>query len=110
MDNITKIQEEMRSGELSSRNPHGCAGAKALLAGEYSFWAGMLENIIVLRATEWPRMRLNHKSDKQCDIEWQGTENGKNEAGIEMKLKRITTMMSGLSSLIRMAELEARNI
>jgi len=109
-DNIVTIQEQLRDGTLSARNPHGCAEAKALLSGEYSFWAGMLEEIVVYKATEWPRLRLNHKSDKQCDIEWSGTPQGKNEAGIEIKLKRIQNMQSALSSLLRMAEMEMKNI
>lgn len=109
-DNILKIQEQLRSGELSAINPHACAAAKALLAGEYSFYISQLSDIVVRKPQNWLRLRENVKSDKQADREYERTSDGINELGLEMKVKQIDKMQSALSSLIRMAEMDAKNI
>lgn len=105
-NNIQTVEDRLRQGNLS---PEECATFRAKLSGEYSFWAGIQEDIVVRRAKTWATMRLNHKSDKATDREWEATEDGINEVGIEIKLKRIDKMMSGLSSLLRLAEGQARN-
>lgn len=109
MDNIIKIETELRNGSLTN-NPHSCADYRALLSGEYSFYAGMLGEILKLKPATWNTQRSNFKSDKACDRWYESTEMGINETGIELILKRITTLMTGLNSLIRMNENEAKNI
>lgn len=108
MDNITKIQEELKNGSLNN-SPTLCSEYRAVLSGEYSFYAGLLEDIIVLRAKNWATMRSNHKSDTSTQREWESTPDGVNFVGLEIKLKRIEKLMSGLSSLIKLAEGQAKN-
>ena len=105
-DNLKIVEERLREGGIQ---PEQCANFRALLSGEYSFWAGQQEDIIVRRAQNWPAMRLKHKSDTSTQREWEGTPDGVNSVGIEIKLKRIEKMMSGLSSLLKLAEGQARN-
>lgn len=109
-DNIFETQEKLRNGELSSLNPHGCASAKALLSGEYSFYISQLSDIIVRKPQNWLRLRETCKSDKQADREYERTTDGINELGLEMKIKQIDKMQSALSSLIRIAEMDIKNI
>lgn len=108
MDNITKIQEELKSGNLNN-SPQLCSEYRAVLSGEYSFYAGLLEDIIVCRAQNWSSMRSKHKSDTSTQREWESTPDGVNFVGLEIKLKRIEKLMSGLSSLIKLAEGQAKN-
>ena len=107
-DNIQTIQEQLKNGDLNS-NPTLCAEYRAVLSGEYSFYAGLLEDIIVHRAKNWAAMRSNHKSDTSTQREWESTPDGVNFVGLEIKLKRIEKLMSGLSSLIKSAEGQSRN-
>jgi len=107
-DTILTVQEALRSGELKS-NPTLCADYLSRLSGEYSFWAGQLEDIEVRKPTTWLSLREKNKSDKSTDRDYERTEDGINQIGIEIKLKRIATLMSGLRTLIRVAEGQAKN-
>lgn len=109
MNTIEKIQTELREGKLTN-NPHACADYRALLSGEYSFYAGQLGEILKIKPSTWNAQRSNFKSDKACDRWYEATEMGVNEVGIELILKRITTLMTGLNSLLKMNENEARNL
>ncbi len=107
-DIIEQIQEEMRGGQITS-NPAVCADYRARLSGEYSFYAGQLEDILIHKPAMWNVKRKDFKSDAACEKWWQSTQDGINEIGLEMKLKRINTLMSGLNGLIRLAEGQAKN-
>lgn len=109
MDTIKTTEEALRNGELSN-NPHGCAEAKAKLSGEFSFLMGQLEEILSHKPAQWNVIRLKHKSDKACDKVWEATPEGINEMGLRLRVKRIGVLISALNTLIRMAELEAKNI
>jgi acetylglutamate synthase len=70
------------------------------LSGLYSFYSQNLEDILTRKPATWQMIRLKHKSDKQAELEWSATEDGKNEIGLSMRLKRISAMMSALKSTI----------
>lgn len=112
MELIDKITNEMKAGHLFQQ-PRRCAEYRSQLAGEYSFWAGQLEEILKKKPSIWNSARsnitFNFKSDKACDRWWEATPDGINETGISLKLKRIEKLMQGLSGLIKIAEGEARN-
>lgn len=107
-DILIQIQQEMRSGQLANQ-PHVCAEYRARLAGEYSFWCGQLEDILKEKPYSWNLARPKYKSDAACDKWWNGTEQGINETGLVMKLRRIEKMMMGLNGLLKIAEGQARN-
>ena len=109
-DNIKIVQEKLRDGSLSTLQPHEVARYKALLAGEYSFYISQLSDIVVRKPQNWLTLRGKCKSDKQADRVFEGTLDGINELGLELKIKQITTMQSALSSILRLAELEAKSI
>lgn len=107
-DNITTISDSLKAGEYRS-NPHGCAEAKARLAGEYSFFSEQLEEVLARKPAVWNLKRNDFKSDQACERWWQATPEGIDETGLRLKLKRIEKLISALNSLIRVAEGEARN-
>jgi hypothetical protein len=73
------------------------------LSGLYSFYSQNLEDILMRKPATWQMIRLKHKSDKQAELEWSATEDGKNEIGLSMRLKRCEKMMSSLKSVIDIA-------
>ena len=107
-DIITITQDMMRLGQYNS-NPSLSAEDRARLSGEYSFWTGILEDILQRKPKVWNEMRSKHKSDKACDKEFEATDDGINEVVIRLKLKLIEKLISALSTLIRLAEGQARN-
>ena len=107
-DILVKIQDMMRLGQYNS-NPSLSAEDRARLSGEYSFWTGILEDLLTRKPKTWNEMRAKHKSDKACDKEFEATDDGINEVVIRLKLKRIEKLISALSTLIRLAEGQARN-
>ncbi len=104
---IQIIQNELIEGKPIP--PRELANKRAILAGEYSFACGLLEEILKMKPALWNEMREKHKSDKATDREWEATEYGINETGLKLKLRRIEKMMNALSSLIRIAEGESKN-
>lgn len=105
---MQEIENNLKSG-IYKNNPHQCAEDRARLSGEYSFYAGQLEEVLSRKPSLWNSMRNNHKSDTACERAYEQTEDGINEIGLRLKLKRIEKMMSGMSSLIKIAEGEAHN-
>ena len=108
MDNLLETEKLLKTGQLSA-NPEMCVECKAKLSGEYSFFSGIVEDILTRKPKVWNAMRSNHKSDKACDKEYEATDDGINEVVLKMKLKRITVLISALNSLLRLAEGQANN-
>lgn len=102
MDNITRIQNELREGQFTS-NPHGAAEAKALLAGEYAWICGQMEDILKRKAAVWNEIRKNVKSDTAAERAYEATADGLNEQGLRLRMKSVERMMSALTSLINLA-------
>ena len=109
METIVETQELLKTGQLSA-NPHLCADQKAKLSGEFSFSIGILEDIMSRKPLIWMKMRAKHKSDKACENEWSATEDGINEIGMRLRVKRISVLISALNTLIKLAEFDAQNI
>jgi len=105
-DNLQLIENHLKKGQIP---PSLLASYKAQLSGEYSFYSGLLEDILARKPAVWNSMRPHHKSDKATDREYEATADGINEVGLRLKMKRIEKMMSAISSLLRVAEGEARN-
>lgn len=90
--------------------PRELADFKIVLAGEYSFLSSQLEKILTRKPAIWNEMRKNHQSDKATEREYEATEDGINEMGLRMRLKSVEKLLSALSSSLRVAEGEARNL
>ena len=108
MIEVTQIEKELRAGQLNT-NPSLCAEYRAILSGHYSFWCGMLEDILSKKPSIWNLKRPEFKSDTACENWWKSTDDGINEMGISLKLKRIEKLMSGLGTLIKLAENQSKN-
>lgn len=104
---IKEIEETLRNGVQLS--PHEAVEYKLILAGEYSFAAGQLETILSHKPLTWLEIRKHKSSDAQADREYERSEDGVNEIGLKLRLKSISTMMSSLTSLIKVAEGESKS-
>ena len=109
METIDKIESEIRSGELNN-NPHLCAEYVGSLSGELSFYLGQQGEIEQNRAKNWLEIRKNYKSDTQTTRAWELTDKGIEYSWFETRIKRIKALLTGLKTLIRMAESEQFNL
>lgn len=108
MDTIAKTEQMIKMGQFSN-NPHLVAEYKVKLAGEYSFFTGVLEDILSRKPKFWNENREKHKSDKATDKAFEQTEDGINEVGLRLRIKRCEKLINALGTLIRIAEGEAKN-
>lgn len=93
----------MLDGSLIS-NPHLCAEYRSMLSGEYSYLVGELEEIKSIKPLVWLEMRKLHKSDSATDKSYEATESGLKEDKLRSEIKRIEKLISGLGSLIKVAD------
>jgi len=101
--NLEKIvADRMQTGKIM---PHEAVEMRVQLSGLYSFYSSQLEDILIRKPNAWFQIRNNgkHKSDKSADREWETTEDGKNEIGLSMRLKRIEKMLSSLKTISDMS-------
>lgn len=105
---IEVVQEALRDRSLVS-NPMLCAEYRSQLSGEYSYLVGMLEDIKSQKPLIWLELRKGYNSDSATNKAYDVTGNGMLEIKLRGQMKRIERLISGLNSLIRIAESEARN-
>lgn len=108
-EKINLIEKELRDGILNN-NPHLCAEYVASLCGELSFYLSKQGEIEQNRAKNWLEIRKEHKSDTATTKAWSLTEDGISYEWYENRIKRIKALLTGLRSLLKMAELEIHNI
>lgn len=104
---IKQIAEALKKG--GQIPPNDLAEWRGILAGEYSFAAGSLEDVLKQRPFIWNKLRESVKSDKAADRAWEQTEEGVNEMGLRLRMKAIEKLMSALKGLQDLAEGQARN-
>lgn len=97
IQSITNIQTTLSTGRFS---PMEAVSARSVLAGYYAFYSEQLEDILVRKPNVWSKLREGCKSDKQADREYEKTDDGINEIGLTMRLKRFEKMMSALKTII----------
>ena len=107
-DNIKRIRDGLRGG-LYRNNPQGAADDQAILAGEYSWIMGRLEEIVPRRAPIWNKLRTDFKSDTATDRAYDATDDGVDEQILKLRAKGVEKMMSALKSLIQIASDQGRN-
>lgn len=108
IENIKRIRDGLRAG-LYANNPQGAAEDQAILAGEYSWIMGRLEDIVPRKAPIWNNLRKDFKSDTATDRAYDATEDGVNEQILKLRAKGVEKMMSALKSLINIAQGQANN-
>lgn len=90
-------------------SPYQLAEEKLTLSGEYERLSELLSHIDIQKPQEWIRLKSESKSDKEATMKWEMTEQGQNEITIRSRLKAIEKKISGISSMLRVLEAEARN-
>ena len=108
-ETIYKIQEELRAGRLVN-DPHQCAEFVASLSGELSFYLSQLAELEKNKPADWLVMRKEHKSDNATEKAWERTERGIEAQWFRSRIKRINALLVGLKTLLKMAEMEMRNL
>lgn len=100
---LSKLQDPATSpGELSK--------ILLILSAEYSRKTEDLTGILGKKATAWPRLREDAKSDKQADKAWDAGIEGRLETSLKLELKSLEKLMSAIKSHLRIKETEARNM
>ncbi len=107
--NLEDIRERMRGGQPIP--PHKINEMLVRLAGEYAYYAGMMEEVLIKKPELWTCIRQSPdvKSDAQANQEWSTTNDGKNEIGYRLRMKAIEKMMSALRSMAETARRELDN-
>ena len=106
---MEEIAKKLKEGHYTS-NPVGAAEDLAILAGNYGWVCGQLEQILQRKPAIWNTIRKDVKSDTACERAWEMTSDGLNEMGLRLRLKGMDKMSSALKSLIRIAEGESHNL
>ena len=109
MDNVVKVENLIKAGQFSL-NPRLAVEYKVKLAGEYSFFTGILEDVLKRKPKWWNDNRPKQKSDKATDKLFEQTDDGINEMGLRLRIKRCEKLINALGTLIRIAEGEAKNL
>lgn len=97
IESINQIQRQLQTGKFS---PTEALTARTVIVGYYSFYSEQLEDIKMRKPATWLEMRKEHKSDKATDRAYELTDDGINEIGLEMRLKRMDKQLSVLKSII----------
>jgi hypothetical protein len=66
-DLLEKVQEALREGQLTS-NSFLCAEYRSLLSGEYSYTAGLLEEIKIRKPKVWLELEIYTKAIPQQNV------------------------------------------
>lgn len=106
---IERIQKNLQE-RFYFENPGEAVNDRGVLAGEYSFICGILEDIAQRKPDVWNKIRKEVKSDASAEKTWQTTEDGKNETVLEIRRKRVEKMMSALSTLFELHKGQGNNI
>lgn len=107
MQTLEQIEQEMLEGQLS---PADLADKRVTLSALLSRACGELEEILAIKPAKWSAMRKDLSSDKSTTNAWDATEDGIKEMRLRSSMKRMSVLISAISSLLRVRELEAKNL
>lgn len=94
---IANIQTTLQSGKFA---PTEAVEARLVIAGYYAFASEQLEDILIRKPATWAKIRETCTSDKQADREFEKTQDGINEIGLSLRLKRYEKMLSVLKTVV----------
>lgn len=103
---IDSIIQELR--EETQIAPGTLVEYEKWCAAQYAFYAGLLKDIEILKAKEWPKIRSEVKSDNQAEHFWHQRPEGIDEIGYKWELRRLQKLISACRSLLRVAEGESK--
>ena len=95
--------------DYTTQTPGQLAGELLQLAAKYERLSDEYSEILTVKNTQWPMIRITVTSDKQADRIWATTNNGAREQQIELQLKTIQRTMSSIKTYLQVKEGEARN-
>lgn len=90
--------------------PHLLAEKRYQLSVQYGQYSSQLEEVLQIKTIRWLEIRKGTKSDKSADRIWESTPEGWQETKLRMIMKAVEKEMSGISTLLRVKENEARNV
>ena len=96
---LTQLQQTLMVGKIL---PQEAVHYRLVLSGYYSFYSEQLEGILTRKPKTWMAIRSKEgcKSDKQADREYELCDDGINEIGLSMRLKRLEKQMSALKTIV----------
>lgn len=103
---LQQITQRLLDGNIQG---HEAVEMRTFIAGWYSFYSQQLQEILVRKPQTWNAKRPEFKSDKACDQWWNATDNGINEMGLAMSMKRCEKILSVLKSIVDSANTEFRH-
>lgn len=104
---IIAIEKELKLGQVA---PHKLAEMKDWLAGYSSSLMDKQLELQLNYAQYFEVVRETVKSDKAVKMEWLRTNEGKQEAELETIQKKIKLLREAISSHLRVADNQARNL
>jgi hypothetical protein len=90
--------------------PSEIAEKRYILSVEIGILSEELEGILTKKPSIWSDLRKSTKSDKSADREWECTSLGIREMQCRMQMKQKQVAISSLSTLLRVKEMEAKNL
>lgn len=108
-ETINNIEKELMEGLLTT-NPSLCGQYVGILSGELSFYLSLMGEIERKRSKNWLEIRKGYKSDTQATRGWEITQDGIDYSWYETRIKRTKALITGLKTLIKMAEAEQYNL
>jgi hypothetical protein len=79
---------------------------RRVLSAEWGWISGQLEVILRIKPDKWLELKAKCKSDKEADMEWARTDDGKNEAILKLQLKKYEKLASALNQEAEMSSKE----
>lgn len=107
MRELKQIQESLINDAPS---PGELADLRLELSGQYSYYSGVLESILITKPKIWMDLRKDNKSDTATERAWEATEDGIKEMRCRLRMKRIEKMLSAIRQRLEVMQGEARNV
>lgn len=103
---MNDIIEKLKEGFYSSNTAGQAADDLSILAGEYAYTCGQLEEILSKKPAAWIEIRPKVKSDTSAERIWENCEFGIKEMSFRLRMKSLEKCMSALKSIITIAQNE----
>jgi len=97
---IVEARTEPSPGRLSE--------IAVLLTTYYASLSEEIKDILIKKADEWIKLRVDHGSDRSTDRTWDATDDGKSEIKLRFQLKYVEKIISVIKLRLRILEGESR--
>lgn len=89
--------------------PRELAEERLKLSADYFKMSEALGGLLTKKTVKWSELRANTKSDKQADMQWDATDEGREEMRLRLMLKATEKQMSAIKTMLEVMQGEARN-